>query len=380
MGSKRLMLQNGLGSLIREESPNYSRFVDLFSGASFVSWFVAENIDIPVVSVDLQKYSKVLAESVLSRIDSQINKKFGNTWIDTATIDCMNSKLWIEAIKLEGKRFTISFVDECRKLCKKKSTIGPIWNAYGGHYFSPSQALLIDYLLKHLPKDKNEKNVCLAALIITASKCVASPGHTAQPFQPTKTARKYLEEAWNKNIYIILKNELNELLVKHSNKLGSAIVSDAYIFAKKLNETDLVFIDPPYSGVQYSRFYHVLETIARGKIESKVEGIGRYPSIEERPQSKFSNVGESVNAFDKLLERISKQKSTVIVTFPSGKASNGLSGKEVETISKKWFRVDRKKIKSKFSTLGGNNKNRDARKETGELILLLKPKVVTSKK
>ena len=49
MGSKRLMLQNGLGTLIKEETPKYERFVDLFAGASFVAWFVAQNTDASVI-------------------------------------------------------------------------------------------------------------------------------------------------------------------------------------------------------------------------------------------------------------------------------------------------------------------------------------------
>jgi adenine-specific DNA methylase len=374
MGSKRLMLQNGLGTLIKEESPKYKRFVDLFSGASFVAWFAAQNTDTSVVAVDLQKYSLVLAESVLSRTESIENKSIINDWIKKAEDKCLQSSLWEKAKKVEAKKFTQAMVGECRILCAEKSLIGPVWNAYGGHYFSPSQALMIDYLLKYLPKDKRQRIVCLATLIITASKCVASPGHTAQPFQPTRTAKKYLKEAWGKNILIILKYDLKELVSKYSNKKGRAVISDAQAFTKQLKETDLVFIDPPYSGVQYSRFYHVLETIARGKVKSKIEGVGRYPSLDERPQSKFSNVGESKKAFDKLLENISKKKSTVIVTFPTGKASNGLSGRKVQSIARKWFDVDKKIVKGRFSTLGGNNSIRAARKKSNELILLLKPK------
>jgi adenine-specific DNA-methyltransferase len=368
------MLQNGLGTLIKKEAPKYDRFVDLFAGASFVAWFAAQETNVSVVAVDLQKYSSVLANAVLSRIDSFKDTTFIGRWLIEAHDECSQSPLWKKAVCIEAKRFTQAMVKECRTLCTTKSTIGPVWNSYGGHYFSPSQSLFIDHLLKHLPKDQDERKVCLAALIITASKCVASPGHTAQPFQPTRTAKKYLQEAWGRNILSTLRTDLKELIQKTSNTKGHAVLSDAHLYANRLKETDLVFIDPPYSGVQYSRFYHVLETIARGKVKSKIEGIGRYPAIKERPQSKFSNVGESVNAFDKLLQKISKRKSTVIVTFPSGDASNGLSGDKVQAIAKKWFIVKKKIVKGRFSTLGGNNSNRAARKKSNELILLLKPR------
>ena len=45
------------------------------------------------------------------------------------------------------------------------------------------------------------------------------------------------------------------------------------------------------------------------------------------------------------------------------------------TPAKKWYKVEEKnRVESNFSTLGGNNTNRDARKKSKEMILLLKPK------
>ena len=91
---------------------------------------------------------------------------------------------------------------------------------------------------------------------------------------------------------------------------------------------DLVIVDPPYSSVQYSRFYHVLETIARGTC-GPVSGQGRYPAINERPQSSWSNKGTSQFALKMLLEKLSVTGCTVIFTFPSSETSNGLSGNAI---------------------------------------------------
>ena len=41
MGSKRTMLLNGLGTLLKAEMPKHDRVVDLFCGAGSVSWFAA---------------------------------------------------------------------------------------------------------------------------------------------------------------------------------------------------------------------------------------------------------------------------------------------------------------------------------------------------
>jgi adenine-specific DNA methylase len=39
MGSKRMMLENGLGKAIEAEIPQSKRFFDLFTGSGIVAWF-----------------------------------------------------------------------------------------------------------------------------------------------------------------------------------------------------------------------------------------------------------------------------------------------------------------------------------------------------
>src|SRR6185437_5081441 len=95
--------------------------------------------------------------------------------------------------------------------------------------------------------------------------------------------------------------ELRDICSRTAKKKGEAKVGDAVAIAAALNRNDVVFVDPPYSGVQYSRFYHVLETLALGK-PVYVSGVGRYPPIGKRPQSEFSNKGEARSAIWKLLE------------------------------------------------------------------------------
>ena len=376
MGSKRTMLTNGLGTLILAEVEKYNRFVDMFSGASFVSWFVAERNDIPVLAIDLQRYSTILADAVISRTHPFSSNELIETWIRRSINSRNKTNLWKLSTELEKNKENIpDYVEKARELCSVNSPAGPIWNAYGGHYFSPSQALTFDYLLKYLPENKGQRNLCLAACINAASECVASPGHTAQPFQPTITAGKYILESWEKDPVEKCKTNLKMLGQRFAKVKGSSITDDAQNVLGELKSTDLVFIDPPYSGVQYSRFYHVLETIARQQKIVEVSGVGRYPSLKDRPQSKFSNKGQSIQALKELLSGIAEKGSTVIFTFPSGETSNGLSGDLIIDISKEWFTVSNNTtVKGKFSTLGGNNEVREARKKSKELILLMHPK------
>src|SRR5438445_30136 len=75
MGSKRWMLQNGLGELIAREVQDAERFVDLFSGSGAVATHVATRYALPVFAYDLQTFSAVLTQAVIGRqreVDSQL--------------------------------------------------------------------------------------------------------------------------------------------------------------------------------------------------------------------------------------------------------------------------------------------------------------------
>ena len=183
--------------------------------------------------------------------------------------------------------------------------------------------------------------MALAALICAASECAAAPGHTAQPFQPTYTAARFLFESWRRDIYSHVKSAVQRICPKHAQNVGRVVVCDAEKLAGRLQKGDLVFLESgAYSGVHYSRFYHVLETIARGTC-SEVSGVGRYPHPIERPRSEFSIKSKSADALERLLSKLSKKGVSVILTFPEEETSNGLSGAIVERIAKRHFRCKR---------------------------------------
>ncbi len=374
MGSKKSMLKNGLGELLLEGAKTSERFVDLFCGGCSVSWFVGEQTILPVLATDIQNYAIVLAKSVLLRTKTIDAELLTEEWISNASYHMERNPICATLPSLELGEELAKYVCTSRVICEqKKSRIGPTWAAYGGYYFSPSQALAIDYMMKYLPLEEEARSVCCASLLISASKCVAAPGHTAQPFKPNDTAGKYLLEAWSRDPFDEARIALNHLSQRHVRMRGEAHIADAVSEATTLREGDLVFVDPPYSGVQYSRFYHVYETIVNGQCGT-VSGTGRYPLLSLRPQSHFSNVGQSGAALLQLLENLAASRSKVIFTFPKDKCSNGLSGDDVLEISKKLFRIDKEMIKGRFSTLGGNNKNRDARQGSQELVIMMHPK------
>ena len=367
------MLCNGLGDLLGKEMLTANRFVDLFTGSAAVAAHVGSRFAVPVLAFDLQSYSIVLADAVIGRDATFVWKPAFDRWYKRAE----DFASQVQTPEVES--FTKKAVAEYRAWCAEQHDL-PITKAYGGHYFSPQQAVWIDALRAKLPSTEPVRTVALAALIQAASQSAAAPGHTAQPFQPTPTAKRFLEDAWNREIPIRTRTVFEALANQCAQRVGSSRVADANVAAEELIEGDLVFLDPPYSGVHYSRFYHVLETIAQGSC-GEVSGVGRYPAPILRPRSSYSVSSESNSALNDLLKTISERGARAILTFPDHECSNGLSGESVREISNRYFRVKEKTVKSKFSTMGGTGNAqrngeglRSARHHADELILALDPK------
>jgi adenine-specific DNA methylase len=180
-------------------------------------------------------------------------------------------------------------------------------------------------------------------------------------------------EAWVRDPIAYSRSALESLSARYARTKGEVLVGDAVRVAETLDADDVVFVDPPYSNVQYSRFYHVLETLAKGYSDG-ADGVGRYPSRAERPQSDFSRKGSSRQAFTQLMSALSKKVAKVVLTFPAGKSSNGLSGELVVDLVGERFKVVEQIIYGRFSTLGGNSQRRQARQESKELVLILTPR------
>jgi len=375
MGSKRGMLKNGLGSLLSECVPESKRFYDLFCGAGSVSGYVAQNFDVPVYASDLQSYAVALAAAQIEQTQAFDHSAVVKLWAEEARAWlARQEEIWAYALEFapqdgahESWRIA---VEQVRKICSELPDCFSVARAYGGYYYSLVQALAIDALRATLPR--GYEVACLAALLDASSACAAAPGHTAQPFGTKSTALPHLATAWNKDVAQRCFDALAANASIVAKRAGRASCCEALELVGGMRPGDLAFVDPPYSEVQYSRFYHVLESISRGSV-STVSGVGRYPPLTERPQSKFCLVTESYRAFDQLMSDLARTGASAIVTFPAQKASNGLSGEDVEDISAQYFRVKKKKIASVFSTLGGNAVSRTARKPATELVLHLVP-------
>lgn len=123
---------------------------------------------------------------------------------------------------------------------------------YGGRYFGNEDAKKIGYIREDIEKNKKdlterEYNILIASLIYSTDKIANTVGHY--------DAYRRITPRDNRFIFGMI-NPVKE------NRGFKIFSEDANNLAKKI-KADVVYIDPPYNSRQYSRFYHVLETLTK---------------------------------------------------------------------------------------------------------------------
>ena len=358
-----------------------NRLCDPCCGSGIVAWDLAERFNKPVVAGDLQQFATIRAAAVLHRLSPIANYQPLSDWIDGAEKQLASIRTVIDPPEISGRalRKYRDYVKQTREYADTKlprilNKLGGEWpasKAYAGHYFSIEQALLFDILRRQLPKGQLDRELAMASLVSAASRCCASPGHTAQPFQRLIRATRFIREAWERSPKEYLIEAYEDIGGRYARQKGAVITGSCGSTIGKLEKGDLIFFDPPYSGVHYSRFYHVLETICRGR-ETTVSGSGRYPPFSQRPASAFSRKGQSGEAMSQLIGRCAAKQLKMLITFPLSLQSNGLSGEMLLDQCKKHFAsVTFEKLESTFSSLGGgsDNRTREARMLQTELLI-----------
>lgn len=168
---------------------------------------------------------------------------------------------------------------------------------YANVYFGLSQSMEIDSLrlaIDHgYPEAGPERDLCLAALVIACTACASGP-HFAQPARAKslRSLRTILERrarsvAWEFELALgrlVSRPNLNYSLASATCG-GWRDALDAFATANN-GASAGVYVDPPYSKLQYSRYYHVLNVLLAYDYPT-VTGTGRYPPREQRFSSRF---------------------------------------------------------------------------------------------
>lgn len=112
-----------------------------------------------------------------------------------------------------------------------------------------------------------------------------------------------------------------------SKKEVKIFKDDSNILAKKLctEKIDVAFIDPPYNSRQYSRFYHLLETLTKNN-HPKLYGVAQKPSSENISEYSKSQAKE---IFRDLIESLSIMSENLIITYNNTNSANARSNTKI---------------------------------------------------
>lgn len=217
IGSKQKLV-NWIFSIIKQECKGNS-FLDIFAGTGIVASVANELFDKVIVNDFL--YSNLVIYNGFFE-----NKKYDQDKINNIIRNYNN----INAEDLNDNYFSEHF---------------------GGKYFSKNSSKIIGFIRQNIEENKSnltekEYNVLLASLIYSVDKIANTVGHYDAYFKKNKIEDRF----FMKPIETI------------NTKSIDIFREDANILAKNI-VADIVYIDPPYNSRQYSRFYHVLETLTK---------------------------------------------------------------------------------------------------------------------
>lgn len=138
---------------------------------------------------------------------------------------------------------------------------------FGEKYFSTTSAKIIGFIRENIEENKDklterEYNMLISSLLYSIDKIANTVGHYDAYFK---------KETVDDNFFM---RPIDPIEAKEV----SIFREDANELARKI-QTDIVYIDPPYNSRQYSRFYHVLETLTKWD-KPNLHGVALKPEPE----------------------------------------------------------------------------------------------------
>ena len=326
MGSKREILCY-IEKAVEDLHVNSPCFCDLFSGTAVVSAAFLDKYD--VISNDVQQYSSVFANTYSSNIAEKVDVKFREIVVSKA--ECLVKEFCAKYPKFHFDYSSISGYEDLadiekrqQRLIKEDFDLGFSLFAknYSGTYWSYEQCIWIDSIraVAEDYKDSAGYYAILSALIFAMSYTTQSTGHFAQFRDVTRQNVEDILLYRRKDILSLFVKKLDELIsVLNTTPIHSMTVTslDYLDCLRIVPDNSIVYADPPYSAVHYSRFYHVIETLVRYD-HPHLEYKGRYR--DDRHQSPFDKRKEVIKAFQLLFKAVDERKSHLILSY----SDNGL--------------------------------------------------------
>ncbi len=360
LGSK-LRLLDFIEGKVLEVTNEGEGVCDLFAGSGCVSYKLSEHFN--VTSCDMQFYSKVICNALLREVSverNEVEKFIKSIQEENDLWNCFNSLIEIEeqAIRTKNLKILTEILEngsvEVNHLEKRITSLQQtlqntydnlqenellnvkslISRYYGGVYFSYRQSVWIDIILEAIYKliPESNRDFYIAALLSTASDMVDTVGkHFAQPLKARDSNGNIKITVYNKAVkdktidaLELYKEWIDRYISLSKSGNNYSILQGDYLEClQNLPDTvTTVYADPPYTRDHYSRFYHVLETIAlRDTPELSTTNIRGMQHIsnglyrKNRHQSPFCIKSKAPEAFRAMFEVISKGNRTLLLSY-----------------------------------------------------------------
>jgi len=385
MGTKRQ-----LADLVAEKAESLADgpFLDLFAGVCSVSRQVGTRR--PVWCNDIQLFSHTVASaffcasevpafnfSILGKAANHyeanriaLQNRFGS-WLEMERAALASAK--VTCIRQAEERLPYFEGSSPLKTARGNLARHPsrkpyrlLTMTYAGTYLGLAQCIEVDSVRFAVDRLREEGELsseghrwaCLA-LCEAISRCAMTTGHFAQ-FLSIKTSNKYRYIALRRrSIWREWLRSLQSFAPIGNSKWRSqnrAFNRDAISMVKSIQRMKrrpaVIYADPPYTDDQYSRFYHLYETVLLYDYPV-TSSKARYRN--NRATSAFSIKTEVRRSFENLIGNTAETGAGIIISYPSNGLLEDSSGTIQDLLAAHYKNVKPvKKISHFHSTMGGS--------------------------
>lgn len=377
MGSKSSLLHFLVESI--NEIYEGEDVCDLFAGTSVLSGSIGHGVNMHVN--DIQSYSAVLAKTYLGNYEWEEYPNITDDIVNLAQVRVNRVyKMYPElnyqySTGMDLKKFNEIEQKQQDLIFREFKNIDYhlFTKYYSGTYWSFEQCIWID-ALRGAAESYIESpfyNPILSSLMFAMAYNAQSTGHYAQYRNANNlTSMNDIIFYRKKEIIPFFKKKFKELIESTGkNDFEHSITSlDYRDCLDNLPNGTMVYADPPYAFVHYSRFYHALETLIRYDYPD-VAHKGRYR--KDRHQSPFCKKTEVVGAFRALFEKIKLKNSKLVLSYSN---TGMISLEKILEIADKTlgkdYSVVSKALDYTHSTMG---RSEDKSRNVKELLIIAKP-------
>lgn len=213
-----------------------------------------------------------------------------------------------------NEKFDQGKIEKCKEIIDrisyKEGSENYISRNFANTFFSQRDAYIIGEIRESIELFGNlnnrEKSILISSLLYSVDKIANTVGHYDAYRKIPKINDRFVFELINP---INTSDKKINIYREDANNLVASIYSD------------VVFIDPPYNSRQYSRFYHILENIAKWQ-KPELEGVALKPPKENMSEYSKKSAPE---VFEHLISNINAKY--IVVTYNNTYNSKSNSSK-----------------------------------------------------